>query len=86
MIINSIYVEGNNGGDFLSIAVRDDGLLDLEVGHCCVKAIRHTVSVEFITATLSEAVIAHNTAEEAMNSIEWPPDMLTALIAKIERL
>lgn len=52
-----IRVEGNKGGDTLDIEALEDGRLKLVVGHCCVREIRHSVPVEFVTALLTRAVL-----------------------------
>lgn len=50
-----IYIEGNNGGDYLKITKLENNLLHLEVGNCGVVTVRHIVPVEFLTILLTEA-------------------------------
>jgi hypothetical protein len=35
-----MYLEGNNGADYIKIQELADGQLELEVGHCCVITLR----------------------------------------------
>lgn len=51
-----LYVEGNNGGDYIEIYDLGNGIVDLQVGHCCVNYINQIVPVEFITTTLAKIV------------------------------
>lgn len=82
--ISAIYLEGNGGGDTLDIKALDDGRVELIIGHCCVREIRHIVPVEFITAVLTKAVLSAGGVIEAMQSIGWDQDYTDKLVAKIE--
>lgn len=79
-----IYLEGNNGGDILEMEFFDDSTIRLKVVHCCVYTINHIVPVEFLTAVLTKAVVDAGGVIEAMNAVNWPPEYLAELIAKIE--
>lgn len=86
MSTGRLYVEGNNGGDFLEIVPLDDNLIHLEIGHCCVKSIRAIVPVEFVTAILTNAVLEHNGIKEAMMSVNWPDEFKIELTSQIRKL
>jgi hypothetical protein len=66
-----IYVEGNKGGDYLSIKPTGGNLLSLDVGHCCVVYTRAIVPVEILTALIGQNFCSNNPAE-------WPIDSWTS--------
>ena len=51
---DSFSMFGNNDGDNLTISKVRDGVLRLEVAHCCIPMVDLNVPVEFLTAYLSE--------------------------------
>ena len=55
MTTNRFYIEGNGGGDHLIITpTKDENVVHIEVGHCCVVYLSASVPVEFLTAVLAE--------------------------------
>jgi len=82
--VNRLCLEGNGGGDYLTMEVLPDGRVSLEVGHCCVVMINHIVPVEFITAALSRAV-EDNGPKEMLEQIGWSKDFTDKLTAQVER-
>lgn len=84
MNTDQLYLEGNNGGDYLVIKPLPSGCVHLIVGHCCVRNIHHIVPVEFITAILSTAVIKHGSVQAAIKAIDWPKDFTKELATQVE--
>jgi hypothetical protein len=80
-----VEIEGNNGGDYLTVEPIGGNLLYLEVGHQCVIHIAHTVPVEFVTAVLAKAMSAHSDIEGAIQSIDWPENYVQKLISQVSR-
>lgn len=82
-----IYVEGNNGGDYLKIALAGENLVRLEVGNCCVHTITAIVPVEFITGVLTDAVLRHNgDVPGAIMALDWPDDFKRCLCAQVQEV
>jgi hypothetical protein len=52
--MNSFYMEGNKGGDYLSIKAVSNQMLRIEVGHQCVVHGRYRMPVEVLTAVLGK--------------------------------
>lgn len=99
-IINSIYLEGNNGGDFLNIQQTqkqiDENTCHIEVGHCCVIPLRAVVPVEYLTALLNQQVMNTPLMEDGAiltdihrmvhNVVkDWSPEFANSLVAKARR-
>lgn len=82
----SMHIEGNNGGDFLEIEPLGDNMVRLEIGNCCVRTIVARVPVEFITATLTQAVLKHNGLRPAIMALDWPEDFKTRLAEMVVEL
>lgn len=85
--MDKLSLTGNNGGDVLEIKLidtdnRDNAVIHLRVGHCCVMVIDQIVPIEFVTAMLVQAVLNAGSVEEALMSVNWPEDLLEKLIAK----
>lgn len=79
-----IHADGNKGGDVLNIYDNCDGTLHLWSGHCCVVTIDKTVPVEFITALLGQAMLAHNNnVEDIIDSFDWDEPFKTELKKKV---
>lgn len=78
-----LYIEGNNGGDYLELRPLPDGRVYMELGHCCVKLVSHTVPVEFITGVLGKLLVPLS-VEDAMRGVDWPKDFIDKLVAQIE--
>ncbi len=82
---NHIYIEGNNGGDFIAITDLGDGRIILESGSSCVCTIDAIVPVEFITAILSEAIIKYDgNINAVIDSFGWSQDFKNELKSKIK--
>ena len=80
--LHSFIAEGNNGGDYIHITKSDsydDGIVHLEIGHCCVVMVDAYVPVEFITSVFSE--ISEN-LPETMSRL-WPTEYGKGLSEKI---
>ena len=79
-----MYLEGNNGADYIKIQELADGQLALEVGHCCVITLKHIIPVEWLSAVLSEAVIDTNgDIGQCLDVINWPDDFKQELKRRI---
>ncbi len=60
-------MEGNNGGDYITLKQRSKDTVYIEVGQSCVVTIQHTVPVEWLTIVLTNAVLeASNSSDEDM--------------------
>ena len=62
----TLYIEGNNGGDYLRLKPLGDNLVQLEIGNCCVVTISQVVPVEFITAALTDVAVRYSSIESAI--------------------
>lgn len=87
--LESIRVEGNNGGDYIEIREREDDRIHLEVGHNCVKIIDHVVPVEFLTLALA-ALVDYHSPLEAWDKLRewrdaWDKEFMDRLAAQIEK-
>lgn len=88
-----VYVEGNNGGDSIDLEKYhedvhdpDSNLVRLEINNCCVRIITASVPVEFITGTLTEAVLRHGGLREAIMALSWKEDFKEKLAAQVVEL
>jgi hypothetical protein len=79
-----LRIEGNGGGDYLSLQSVGDNRVRLEVGSCCVTTIRHIVPIEFITAMLVDAAIKHGSIQAAIQATSWPQEFKDTLVAQVE--
>jgi hypothetical protein len=79
----SLYLEGNNGGDYIQITPLPDGRIHLEIGHCCVKLVNHIVPVEFLTGVLGSQLVTTR-VEILMWLADWPTDFVHSLAKQIE--
>lgn len=61
-----------------------DGRLNINISHCCVHTMNHTVPVEFVTAVLSKAILDAGGVEQAIRNIGWGKEFTDELIAQIE--
>ena len=93
IIGDRVYVEGNNGGDFIDLEKYhedvhdpDSNLVHLEIGNCCVRTITASVPVEFITGTLTEAVLRHGGLREAIMALGWEEDFKRKLVSQVVEL
>lgn len=82
----SLYAEGNNGGDFIQITDLKDGTIQLKSGNCCVKSIDAIVPVEFLSAILADTMIKHSYDINAViDSFGWAEDFKTELKSKVKK-
>lgn len=81
-----LRIEGNNGGDYLTIKPLGGNLVALEIGHCCVVTIRHVVPIEWITAVLTEDVLQHENVKDAVNALGWSKDFTSQLAAQVQAI
>lgn len=81
--MKTLRIEGNNGGDYFEIEPIKDNLVRLRIGHCCVVSIDHIVPVEFITATLTESILRHDTVQDAIRAIAWSEDFTNKLADQV---
>lgn len=80
-----IYLEGNNGGDYLKIEQKEGEMMLLEVGSCCVASIAKTLPVQVVTAALTEWILKHNNdIEQAIKSQGWKPEYAEQLIKLVK--
>lgn len=76
--------DGNKGGDYITITVMDDGLLHLEVGHCCVVMADHIVPVEFLTSMVATILRQHDgDLAKVVRSVGWATEYAEQLATKI---
>lgn len=59
---DSFRAEGNNGGDFIEVSSvfkdeRDNEMIHLQVGHCCVYTINCVLPVSLLTKMLSDHIL-----------------------------
>jgi len=59
--MKNIYLEGNNGGDYIKIAQTKEqekiSCCNIEIGHCCVLLLNAQVPIEFITSLFANFVL-----------------------------
>lgn len=55
-----VYAEGNNGGDYIKIENKKDGLIHLEVGSSCIVLLDKIVPVEFMTGVLNNTMFEND--------------------------
>lgn len=76
-----IFIEGNNGGDYLNIQQKKGELVLLEVGHACVPSIAQVLPLPVITAALTEWILNHNNdIEQAIKSQGWSSEYTKKLV------
>lgn len=78
IIGQSIYVEGNNGGDYLKFAATRDGRLYLEVGHCCVVTVQKILPAEMLTSLLTSMF------EKPQWPLPWGSKFNSQILSKVE--
>ena len=70
--MNSIYLNGNKGGDYVKISQTKQqekiSCCDIEVGHCCVVVLRAQVPVEFITSLFCEFMLKNEDGMSRLTS------------------
>lgn len=87
-----IYVEGNNGGDYLLMRPLGDNRVFLEIGSCCVVTIRHIVPIEFVTGALTEFILKAGRAysqenmEDAFRKLGWQNDFRDKLLSQVRKV
>ncbi len=91
-ILNEFRAEGNHGGDYIKIQTiqsdgspLQDGMIILEVGHCCVVYIKAIVPVEFITSILANSLDIHANLGDVMRA-NWNTNYGKVLADKIVNL
>ena len=68
---DKIYIEGNNGGDFISIKHIKDNLIKLEVGDCCVYIFNHEIPVEILASFLAKISYALEDEKTLLKELGW---------------
>jgi len=89
-----IFAEGNKGGDYVKIAVEerreDEDQILLEVGHCCVVSMRHSIPVSVLTGILGgfrdEGYIDLDSPIDLYNKLPWSKEYNKKLVSKIEKI
>ncbi len=81
-VINSIRLEGNNGGDYFLIQQLSDGRLHLEVGHCCVIIFDSVIPVEVFTLLINQAMISSGSLKKLLSV--WDGNFKKELLNKCE--
>jgi len=72
------HVEGNNGGDYLKLKeTGEEGMIHLEIGHCCVITFKGEVPVEVLTSMLSQIF------DSGVLQLPWAREFNEKLLAKI---
>ncbi len=78
-----LFIEGNNGGDYLKITPMGDNRVELEFGHQCIMKRQTIIPVELITSALFAAFA--DGYEAYLDTLVWPEDFKNQLKAQIER-
>jgi len=82
--VDDFYIDGNNGGDYLLLKKTDqDDMVELEIGHCCVKSLRVKVPLPVITLLFHEAFWEEDLKELVRNN--WPTPYGEELAKRIVR-
>lgn len=70
--MNKIYLDGNNGGDYVRISQTKQqekmSCCNLEIGHCCVVVLNSQVPVEFITSLFCEFMLKNEDGMSRLTS------------------
>jgi hypothetical protein len=70
--MQDIYLEGNNGGDYIKISQTKKqeaiSCCQIEVGHCCVVVLRSQIPIEFLTSLICKFM--HTNQEGFSRSID----------------
>lgn len=70
--VKEFSVEGNNGGDYLTIAETDtEGIVRLEVGQCCVVIADTQMPVMLLTALFTALATEPEKAQSLIRQL-WP--------------
>ncbi|YAF99456.1 MAG: hypothetical protein AB3A66_30375 (plasmid) [Nodularia sp. CChRGM 3473] len=81
-----IFLEGNNGGDYLNIQQKKGELVLLEIGHACVPSIAQVLPLPVITAALTKWILSHNNdIEQAIKSQGWSSEYTNKLIETVRQ-
>lgn len=81
--INTLRVEGNNGGDYLEITCLGDNLIHLRVGHCGVTMIDRTFPIEILTATLAAYLSLSPDSISKLWNADLNPEFVNRLISQV---
>jgi len=54
---HEFYMEGNKGGDYITIREITSSMMHIEIGHCCVVVLDKVVPVEVLTSVLSGVLL-----------------------------
>ncbi len=60
LIMKEIYIDGNNGGNYVKIQQLDDNRILLEIGDCCVKTAELIVTAEVLSSFLTKCSLVEN--------------------------
>ena len=78
-----IYLQGNNGGDFIEIKQIDDDKIHIFSGSSCVISINATVPIEFITKVVEKAMLDNNfDVKKIIDTFGWDKTYLEKLKSK----
>lgn len=71
--MNSIYIEGNRGGNYVDIEKLDDNRIRLKIGDCCVHTIDVIITAEVFSNFLTQMILQSNTnlIEVAKEFLAW---------------
>lgn len=82
-----IRADGNNGGDVIEIEEKENGLIRISSGSCCVYDLNAIVPVEFITAIINDKMSEHNgDINSIIDSFKWNPEYKNILKSKVKKL
>ena len=82
-----VYASGNNGGDIIEIEDKNNGLIRIYSGNCCVSNLNAIVPVEFITAIICDKMLEHNNdINSVIDSFGWNTEFKEILKSKVKKL
>lgn len=75
------FIEGNNGGDYLRLWLREDGRVNIEVAHCCVPYFCGVVPTEVLTSILARS-LGNWPIEEW--DLPWSKEINKSILERVE--
>jgi hypothetical protein len=78
-----MYLEGNRGGDYLSLSQEpNSNLVTIQVGHCCVSGSLMVIPVEVLTSAMYEILYIQG-VKNYIDGLKWPDDYKAELKAQV---
>lgn len=82
-----VFAEGNNGGDFIRIESKEDGMIRLKTGSCCVMIMDKIVPVEFLTGILQNVMFENDfDINKVIDSFGWEQNYKDELKKKVRKV